>query len=274
MTESILIGNAPVGGEAPLLVIAGPCVLTDADSACATAAFLAEETARLGLSYVFKASFDKANRTSVTSFRGPGLARGLDMLEQVKRKVAVPVISDIHSPEQAAPAAEVLDALQVPAFLCRQTDLLVAAGRTQKPVNVKKGQFLAPWDMRHAAAKIRTTGNNRILFTERGSSFGYNNLVVDFRSLSVMRDMGVPVVFDATHSVQMPGAGDGCSGGDRRFAPILARAAVAAGVDAVFFETYPDPDQAPCDGPNSLALADIPALLENLAAIRKAAAGK
>ncbi|NIA09035.1 MAG: 3-deoxy-8-phosphooctulonate synthase, partial [Nitrospiraceae bacterium] len=231
--------------------------------------FMRQAARDCGFSYMFKASFDKANRTSIKSYRGPGLNRGLELLSAIKEEVGVPVISDIHSPDQAEAAAEVLDSIQIPAFLCRQTDLLVAAGRTRLPINIKKGQFMAPWDMRHAVDKIRETGNNRIILTERGASFGYNNLVVDMRSLAIMRRLA-PVVFDATHSVQLPGAGDGCSSGQREFVPILARAAMAAGVDGIFMEVHPDPDKALCDGPNSLSLKTAADLLGVLSRIRQA----
>jgi 2-dehydro-3-deoxyphosphooctonate aldolase (KDO 8-P synthase) len=268
--ESFTIGNVPVGKGAPLLFIGGPCVIEDIEICLETAAALKQAAAACGMGYCFKASFDKANRTSLTSYRGPGMSRGLEILARVREDISVPVISDIHTPDQAETAAKVLDILQIPAFLCRQTDLLVAAAKTQKPVNIKKGQFLAPWDMEHAVNKVRQAGNERILLTERGTMLGYNNLVVDFRGLEIMRNLGCPVVFDATHSVQMPGGKGSCSGGDRRQAPVLARAAVAAGVDAIFFEVHPDPDNARCDGPNSLALKDVPDLLKVLAAVHAA----
>ncbi|MBW1988531.1 MAG: 3-deoxy-8-phosphooctulonate synthase [Deltaproteobacteria bacterium] len=257
-----------------LFFICGPCVLEDKALALDIAARIKEAAASLGADVVFKASFDKANRTSAKSFRGPGMDKGLSILAEVKEATGLSVTSDIHLPEQAGPAAEVLDMIQIPAFLCRQTDLLVAAGETGLAVNVKKGQFMAPWDMVHAAEKIASTGNRQILFTERGSFFGYNNLVVDMRSIAILRDLGHPVVFDATHSVQLPGGGSGCSSGDREMAPVLARAAVAAGCDGVFFEVHPQPDRAECDGPNSLVLADLPGVLENLAAVRAAVAGQ
>ena len=245
-------------------VIAGPCALESRDVALRTAEGVAEATSRLGLTAVFKSSFDKANRTSVTSFRGPGMEEGLKLLAEIKAATGLPVITDIHSPEQADPVAEVADVLQIPAFLCRQTDLLVAAGRTRRVVSVKKGQFLAPGDMQNVVGKIKATGNGRIWLTERGASFGYNNLVVDMRSLAIMARNGCPVVFDATHSVQLPGGQGGTSGGQREFVPLLARAAVAAGASGVFLETHPDPDQALCDGPNSWPLAKLEALLKDL----------
>jgi 2-dehydro-3-deoxyphosphooctonate aldolase (KDO 8-P synthase) len=268
--ESFSIGSAQVGRGAPLLFIGGPCVIESLEICLETASALKQAAAACNMGYCFKASFDKANRTSLSSFRGPGLKEGLEILAKVKEQVKVPVISDIHSPDQTEAAAEVLDVIQIPAFLCRQTDLLVAAARTKKPVNIKKGQFLAPWDMEHAVSKVRQAKNERILLTERGTMLGYNNLVVDFRGLEIMRNLGCPVVFDATHSVQMPGGKGACSGGDRRQAPVLARAAVAAGVDAIFFEVHPDPERALCDGPNSLALKDVPNILKVLAAIRSA----
>jgi 2-dehydro-3-deoxyphosphooctonate aldolase (KDO 8-P synthase) len=227
--------------------------------------------ARLGVSYVFKASFDKANRTSLSSYRGPGMANGLRLLGRLREELSVPVVSDIHEPGHAELAAEVLDILQIPAFLCRQTDLLTAAAKTGKTVNVKKGQFVSPWDMEHAVNKLRGAGCERILLTERGVCFGYNNLVVDMRSLPVMRSFGYPVIYDATHSVQLPGGAGGSSGGQREFIPALARAAVAVGVDGLFLEVHPDPDKALCDGPNSLPLTEVEPLLRKLLAIRAAA---
>ncbi|SKA71902.1 3-deoxy-8-phosphooctulonate synthase [Desulfobaculum bizertense] len=248
-------------------VLAGPCALESFDIALEAGKKVAEVTRELGLPAVFKSSFDKANRTSVTSFRGPGMTQGLEMLQRIKDETGLPVVTDIHSPEQAGPVAEVADVLQIPAFLCRQTDLLVAAGETGKIVNVKKGQFLAPWDMQHVVSKLRSTGNEKIWLTERGASFGYNNLVVDFRSLSIMSSFGCPVIFDATHSVQLPGGQGGCSGGQREFVPTLARAAVAAGANGVFVETHPNPDTALCDGPNSWPLEKLGALLRDLKAL-------
>ncbi|RUM88389.1 MAG: 3-deoxy-8-phosphooctulonate synthase, partial [Thermodesulfatator sp.] len=213
---------------------------------------------------------DKANRTSLRSFRGPGLERGLSWLSEVREKVQVPVTTDLHETWQAQPVAEVVDLLQIPAFLCRQTDLLLAAGRTGRPVNIKKGQFMAPGDMRYAVEKVRAGGSEKVLLTERGTTFGYRNLVVDLRSLIIMRDLGVPVIFDATHSVQLPGGAEGASGGDRRFVFPLARAAMACGVDGIFMEVHPDPERALCDGPNSLPLAEVPLVLETLARIKEA----
>ncbi|MDY0163885.1 3-deoxy-8-phosphooctulonate synthase [Desulfobotulus sp.] len=258
----------PLGPRHPLLLIAGPCAIEDADLCLNIADFLHKETEKRKIPYIFKASFDKANRSSITSFRGPGLEEGLRTLERVQTSIGVPVISDIHLPEQAKPAAEVLDMLQIPAFLCRQTDLLSAAARTGKPVNVKKGQFLAPWDMQNVVSKLEESGCREILLTERGASFGYNNLVVDFRSFPILSGFGHPVIFDATHSVQLPGGSGTHSSGQREFAPILARSAVAAGADGLFIEAHPQPEKALCDGANSLHLQDVPRLLDQLIAIK------
>jgi 2-dehydro-3-deoxyphosphooctonate aldolase (KDO 8-P synthase) len=269
----VRIGPLTVGGDSPLLVISGPCVLESESLALTVAETLRDVTRRLGLPLLFKSSYDKANRTSLDSFRGPGLTEGLAILERVRRSTGVPVISDIHGPEEARPAAEVLDALQIPAFLCRQTDLLAAAARTGKPVNIKKGQFLAPWDMVPAVGKVRDAGNDQILLTERGSCFGYNNLVVDFRGIPILKEKtGCPVIFDATHSVQLPGGAGTASAGQREYAPVLARAAVAAGADGVFLEVHPDPDNARCDGPNSIPLDRVEDVLRRLVAIREALA--
>ena len=251
------------------LLIAGPCVLESMDVALETAAVMKDPAAKNGFTYIFKASFDKANRTSLSSYRGPGIEKGLEMLEEVQNRMDVPVISDIHEASQAVIVAEVLDYIQIPAFLCRQTDLLQAAGETGLPVNIKKGQYMAPWDMQHAVNKVKETGNNNVMLTERGSTFGYNNLVVDMRSLAIMQTMA-PVIFDATHSVQLPGGGDGCSAGQREYVPLLARAACAAGADGFFMEVHPDPDRALCDGPNSLYLQDAEKLIVELARIKKA----
>lgn len=248
-------------------VLAGPCVIESREISLTTATSLASIGAKLGLPLVFKSSFDKANRTSASSFRGPGLEEGLNILAEVKRETGLPVVTDIHSPEQAAVVAEVADVLQIPAFLCRQTDLLVAAAKTGRVINIKKGQFLAPWDMKNVVEKVRTAGNDQIWLTERGSTFGYNNLVVDMRAIPEMRKFDVPVVFDATHSVQIPGGLGGSSGGQREYVAVLASAAVAAGADGVFMETHPDPDKALCDGPNSLPLDQMDALLTRLKAI-------
>lgn len=248
-------------------ILAGPCVLESRQLALDVARELAAISARLDLPIVFKSSYDKANRTSVTSFRGPGMDMGLSWLAEVREATGLPIVTDIHLPEQARPVAEVADVLQIPAFLCRQTDLLVAAAETGRIVNVKKGQFLAPWDMKNATEKLRSTGNGRFWLTERGASFGYNNLVVDMRSIPIMRGFGAPVVFDATHSVQLPGGQGGSSGGQREHVATLASAAVAAGAGGVFLEVHPDPDRALCDGPNSLPLAKLEPLLKRLIAI-------
>jgi len=254
-------------GDGPLLLIAGPCVIESEGHALGIARAIRDIAARCGVLFVFKASYDKANRTSLGSFRGPGLAEGLRILGKVRDEVGVPVLTDIHEPAHAAPVAAVADVLQIPAFLCRQTDLLVAAAHTGKAVNVKKGQFLSPWDMKNVIAKITGAGNGNVLVTERGVSFGYNTLVTDMRALPIMAGFGAPVVFDATHSVQQPGGQGDRSGGDRTMVPFLARAAVAAGVACVFMEVHQDPDHAPSDGPNMVRLKDFPALLEQLVEI-------
>lgn len=251
-------------------VIAGPCVIERPESTLEIATRLAELSARLDLPLIFKASFDKANRTSIHSYRGPGLKAGLEVLAMVGEATGLPLLSDIHLPEQAGPAAQILDVLQIPAFLCRQTDLLVAAAATGKVVNVKKGQFMAPADMRPLVNKIKSAGNSDIWLTERGNSFGYNNLVVDMRGLSIMGETGCPVIFDATHSVQLPGGQGECSGGDSRFIAPLAAAAVAAGAHGVFFETHPNPSEALCDGANSLPLSQLEGVLRKLMNIYKA----
>ena len=257
-----------VGPGRPLLLIAGPCVLESPELARRVAGTMQEICARLGLSYVFKASFDKANRTSLDSFRGPGLADGLADMARIREEMKVPVVSDVHESSQVPSAAAVLDLIQIPAFLCRQTDLLQAAAATGKPINLKKGQFLSPWDMAHAVDKINSVRGSRVMLVERGSCFGYNNLVVDMRSFPVMRGLGCPVIYDATHSVQLPG-GAGCSsGGQREFIAPLARAAVAAGIDGLFMEVHPDPDRALCDGPNSIALDRVEAILQHIIRIR------
>lgn len=259
-----------VGSGHPLLLIGGPCALESEEIARTVAVRVAEVCAKLGISYVFKASFDKANRTSLSSYRGPGLKDGLAALARIREDLNVPVISDIHDYTQAAPAGEVLDIIQIPAFLCRQTDLLVAAAKTGKVVNVKKGQFVSPWDMENVVNKLYSAGTEKIMLVERGACFGYNNLVVDMRSLPVMRSFGYPVVFDATHSVQLPGGAGGSSGGQREFVEPLTRAAVAAGVDALFMEIHPEPSKALCDGPNSIPLDDVEPLLKKLVRIREA----
>ncbi len=258
-----------IGGD-ELTVIAGPCLVEDFDTTAAIADTLAGICDRLDLPFIFKASYDKANRTSVTSARGPGWQEGLAIIAQVGEKIGVPVISDVHETIQIPLAAQALDMLQIPAFLSRQTDLLVAAGETGKPVNIKKGQFMAPEDMEHSIKKVTSTGNNMIALTERGTTFGYHNLVVDMRGLQIMRELGKPVIFDATHSVQLPSGGCGTSSGQREFAASLARAAVAMGVDGVFMEVHPDPDNAPCDGPNMIPLAEVEDVLQQLIRVRRA----
>jgi len=258
-----------VVGAGDLVMIAGPCVIESAAATLEIAQALREYARQLSLPLIFKASFDKANRTSLESFRGPGLALGLKILARVKEDVGLPVLADVHQVSEVEPAAQVLDVLQIPAFLCRQTDLVVAAARTGRVVNLKKGQFLAPWDMGPVAAKARAAGNDKILLTERGATFGYNNLVVDFRSLPIMKSLGYPVVLDVTHSVQLPGGQGTCSGGQREFIPYLARAGVAVGVDALFMEVHPDPARAKCDGPNSLPLDQVLPLWRELAALHE-----
>jgi 2-dehydro-3-deoxyphosphooctonate aldolase (KDO 8-P synthase) len=268
--QPVSIGKVECGPGRPLLWIAGPCVIESHDLTLRIAERLRELAERLALPLVFKASFDKANRTSSKSFRGPGLQDGLRTLAAVKSRTGLPVTTDLHETQQAAAVAEVCDLLQVPAFLARQTDLLQAAGRTGRAVNVKKGQFMAPWDMRHVVTKMAEVGNARLLLTERGVSFGYGQLVSDMRSIPWMQDLGCPVIFDATHSVQMPGAAGDRSGGDRRMIPYLARAAVACGCDGVFLETHPRPEEALSDGPNMIALDDLPALVECCLRLRQA----
>ncbi|WP_417916024.1 3-deoxy-8-phosphooctulonate synthase [Candidatus Electronema sp. JC] len=259
-----------VGPGQPLLLMAGPCALESSDLCWQVAWEMKAICQRLDISYVFKASFDKANRTSLNSFRGPGLKKGLRQLCRLRQEVGVPVVSDVHEASQVDIAMECLDIIQIPAFLCRQTDLLTAAAKSGRVVNLKKGQFLSPWDMKHAVEKVRAAGGERILLTERGACFGYNNLVVDMRSLPVMRSFGCPVIFDATHSVQLPGGMGGSSGGQRKFIPALTRAAMAAGIDGLFMEVHPDPDKALCDGPNSIPLDKVEPLLRQLLEIRKA----
>jgi len=264
LTYPINVGPVTIGGN-ELVLIAGPCVIEPDHQKTVSLAFrLREIAAEAHMPFIFKASYDKANRTSLTSYRGPGMSEGLALLKTIRESLKVPVMSDIHAANEAAPAAEVLDILQIPAFLCRQTDLILAAAATGKPINIKKGQFLAPGDMRHVIAKARCSGNNQVMVTERGVSLGYNNLVVDMRSLVMMRDFDCPVIFDATHSVQLPGGADGASGGERRFVAPLSRAAAAIGIDALFLEVYEDPDNAPCDGPNALSLDVLPELLSQI----------
>ncbi len=264
---AIAIGALRCGGGLPFVLIAGSCVIESRDSALRHAESLQRLTAKLCVPFIYKSSYDKANRTSGTSFRGLGMHEGLDILAEVRREVGVPVLTDIHAPDEAALAAEVVDVLQIPAFLCRQTDLLLAAGHSGKVVNIKKGQFLAPWDMAHAAEKVASTGNQRICLTERGCSFGYNNLVTDFRSLPIMAQSGYPVIFDATHSVQLPGGQGGMSGGQREFIPTLARAAMAVGVDGLFMEVHEDPPRALSDSATVFPLEHLAALLQTLCAL-------
>ncbi len=265
-----IAGRFRIGGGNPPALIAGPCVLESGELAFAVAEFLSSLASRIPVPVIFKGSFDKANRSSVRSYRGPGEREGLRILAEVKSRYGLPVTTDIHEPRQAASAAEVVDVLQIPAFLCRQTDLIAAAGETGLPVNIKKGQFMAPWDMAHAVGKVVATGNRAVLVTERGTSFGYNNLVVDFRGIPSIREKICPAIFDATHSVQLPGGGGDVSSGERRFIVPLARAAVAAGADGLFLEIHPDPERALSDGPNSLRLGDVEPLVRSLLAIRAA----
>ncbi len=272
-TRAVVVGPVTIGGGHPLVLIGGPCAIESEKHALLTAERLAAIAAEHRTPFIYKSSYDKANRSSIASYRGPGLIEGLRILRRVKEAVGVPVLSDVHQVEEVAPAAEVLDVLQIPAFLCRQTDLIVAAARTGKPVNVKKGQFLAPDDMRHVVEKVRAAGNPDVLLTERGTTFGYHNLVVDMRGLVQMRALGCPVVFDATHAVQLPGAAGHRSGGERRYVPALARAAVAVGVDALFMEMHEDPDRTLedgrplSDGPNMLRIDDLGELLDRIQAI-------
>ena len=271
-TRHVTIGNLTLGNDRPLTIIAGPCVLESRAHALEMSHALTELAGKLGIGLIYKTSFDKANRTSMTSNRGLGMAACLPILAEVRETYGCPILTDVHAADQCAPVAEAVDVLQIPAFLCRQTDLLVAAGETGKAVNVKKGQFLAPWDMTNVVRKIETTGNRNVLVCERGASFGYNTLVSDMRSLPIMASQtGCPVVFDATHSVQQPGGQGSTTGGQREFVPVLARAAVAIGVAAVFMETHQDPDNAPSDGPNMVHMEDMPTLVETLMAFDRLA---
>jgi 2-dehydro-3-deoxyphosphooctonate aldolase (KDO 8-P synthase) len=263
----VAVDSITIGHGHPLVLIAGPCAIEGESFMLDVATRLRDIAAKAGVPFIFKSSYDKANRTSIRSYRGPGLSEGLEILQKIKDVVGVPVLSDVHEVAEVEPAATVLDVLQIPAFLCRQTDLVIAAAQTGKPVNVKKGQFLAPWDTKNIVEKVRSVGNDQVLLTERGASFGYNNLVADMRSLVIMRSFDVPVVFDATHSVQLPGGAGTASSGQREFVPHLARAAVATGCDALFMEIHPDPDRAPSDGPNMLRLEDLPALLAQVTQI-------
>jgi 2-dehydro-3-deoxyphosphooctonate aldolase (KDO 8-P synthase) len=267
----VRIGPLSIGNDLPLAVIAGPCALESRAHALEVSAALKEISAKLGIGLIYKTSFDKANRTSANSARGLGMELGLPIMAEVRETTGLPILTDVHEPHQCKPVGDVVDVLQIPAFLCRQTDLLVAAGETGKAVNVKKGQFLAPWDMKNVVAKVASTGNHNVLQCERGASFGYNTLVSDMRGLPVMAANGYPVVFDATHSVQQPGGQGATSGGQREFVPVLARAAVSIGVAMVFIETHPDPDKAPSDGPNMVPLRQLPALLADLIAFDKLA---
>jgi 2-dehydro-3-deoxyphosphooctonate aldolase (KDO 8-P synthase) len=260
----VTVGNITIGNDRPLALIAGPCALESRAHAREMCQALTELTGRLGIDLIYKTSFDKANRTSAGSDRGMGMAKGLPILAELRESFGCPVLTDVHKPDQCAPVAEAVDVLQIPAFLCRQTDLLIAAGETGRAINIKKGQFLAPWDMKQVVAKVAQTGNHNVLVCERGASFGYNTLVSDMRSLPILAETGYPVVFDATHSVQQPGGQGTKSGGQREFVPVLARAAIAVGVAAVFMETHQDPDKAPSDGPNMVRFKDMLALLQTL----------
>jgi 2-dehydro-3-deoxyphosphooctonate aldolase (KDO 8-P synthase) len=266
MNHTVHVGSGAIANHLPFTLIAGPCQIESRAHALEVSAALREMSRATGVPVIYKSSFDKANRTSVSAARGVGISEGLAILAEVRETTGLPTLTDVHAADQCGVAAQAVDVLQIPAFLCRQTDLLLAAGETGKPINVKKGQFLAPWDMANVAAKIASTGNHNILLCERGVSFGYNTLVNDFRALPIMARTGYPVVFDATHSVQQPGGQGTSSGGQREFAPVLARAALAVGVAAVFIETHPDPDHAPSDGPNMIALRDMPALVARLKA--------
>ena len=270
MTRVITVGTVRIGGKNPIALIAGPCVIESEASTLESAERLKRITGDLGVPFIFKSSYDKANRSSARSYRGPGLSEGLKVLARIKRELGLPILSDVHRFEEIAPAAEVLDVIQIPAFLSRQTDLLIAVAKTGRVVNVKKGQFLAPWDVKNAVEKVTSAGNENILLTERGVSFGYNNLVVDMRSLPIMRSYGYPVVFDATHAVQMPGGAGTASSGDRQYVPHLTRAAAAVGIDGLFMEVHACPDKALCDGPNMLSLDSLPDLLRQVQAIERA----
>ncbi len=268
-TREVKIGSVKIGGHNPLVVIAGPCVIETEKSTLKAAHRLKKIFEHADIPLIFKSSYDKANRTSLNSYRGPGLKKGIKILEKLKQETGLPVLSDVHSVEEVSYVSGVLDALQIPALLCRQTDLILSASRTGKPVNIKKGQFLAPWDVKNIIEKFISTGNHNLFITERGTSFGYNNLVVDFRGIPVMRSFGYPVILDATHSVQLPGGQGSCSGGQREFVEPLARAAVAAGVDGLFMEVHPEPDKALCDGPNMLRLDDLGKLLTTVKKINE-----
>ena len=269
MKDTIQIGNLTIEENGPLFLIAGPCVIEDEETTLKVATFLKETSEAMDLPVIFKSSYDKANRTSLDSFRGPGVDKGLEIIQRVKGETGLPVLSDVHEMAEIEKVAKVLDVIQIPAFLCRQTNLIMSAARTGLPINLKKGQFLSPWEMEPAIRKITSTGNRKLLITERGVSFGYNNLVVDMRSIAIMKDFGFPVVFDATHSVQLPGGSGTSSGGQREFVEYLSRAAVAAGANGVFMEVHPNPDSALCDGPNSLPLEQVRSLLAMLKKIHR-----
>ncbi len=268
--RQIIVKDIKIGDKNPLALIAGPCVIESERLCLETARRIKDIAVRYGIPYIFKSSFDKANRLSIDSYRGPGIKKGLEVLNKVKQQLKVPILSDIHCQKDLAEAARVLDIIQIPAFLCRQTDIVVAAAKTGKVVNIKKGQFLAPWDILPIIKKIESTGNKSILITERGVCFGYNNLVSDFRGLGIMREFGYPVIYDATHSVQLPGGKGKASGGERQFVAGLSRAAVAFGCDGLFLEVHPEPDKAPCDGPNMISLAELEKLLKQIKRIEKA----
>ena len=270
MSNVVKIDDIFIGQGYPLVLISGPCVIEGYDTTFEIASFLKELTQKLDIPFIFKTSYDKANRTSINSFRGPGIVDGLNILKRIKSELGIKILSDVHRINEVADAAPILDIIQIPAFLCRQTDFIIEVAKTGKPVNIKKGQFLAPWDIVNVVEKVTSTGNNQVLLTDRGTMFGYNNLVADFRSIKIMQDTGWPVIFDATHSIQLPGGAGTSSGGQREFAPILAKAAVAAGADGIFMEVHTDPDKALCDGPNSLKIDTLFKLLPQLKAIKAA----
>lgn len=274
MVHHIKVGSLTIGNDLPFTLLAGPCVIESREHALEMSQALHEITQKLGIGFIYKTSFDKANRTSLQGVRGVGLKEALPIFAEIREKFGCPIVTDIHEPSQCEKVAEVVDVLQIPAFLCRQTDLLLAAGKTGKTINVKKGQFLAPWDMKNSVKKIESTGNHNIMVCERGVSFGYNTLISDMRSLPILAEMGYPVVFDATHSVQQPGGQGTSTGGQREFVPVLARSAISVGVGALFIETHQDPDNAPSDGPNMVKLKDMPALLETLVAFDRLAKSK
>jgi len=270
MSNVVKIDDIFIGQGYPLVLISGPCVIEGYDTTFEIASFLKELTQKLDIPFIFKTSYDKANRTSINSFRGPGIVDGLNILKRIKSELGIKILSDVHRINEVADAAPILDIIQIPAFLCRQTDFIIEVAKTGKPVNIKKGQFLAPWDIVNVVEKVTSTGNNQVLLTDRGTMFGYNNLVADFRSIKIMQDTGWPVIFDVTHSIQLPGGAGTSSGGQREFAPILAKAAVAAGADGIFMEVHTDPDKALCDGPNSLKIDTLFELLPQLKAIKAA----